>query len=159
MQTLRTLFRDRRDAERAMFWLREHGYREEEIGIVLHDAAHGRAVTPHFGRSEEQSLGEALPMTGVVAGISVAAAFAGAVLIVGPAGLLAAGPLALLLGALGAVSAGGIAGVLIGAGIPHSDAERYADELKQGAVLISITPHPEDEKAVREVFAEHTGIA
>ena len=48
---------------------RERGYREDEIGIVLHDAAHGSKVTPRFGRSEEQSLGEALPMTGVVAGI------------------------------------------------------------------------------------------
>lgn len=159
MLTLRTLFRDRRAAEGAILWLRERGYREDEIGIVLQDAAHGSKVTPHFGRSEEQSLGEALPMTGVVAGISVVAAFAGAVLIVGPAGLLAAGPLALLLGALGAVSAGGIAGVLIGAGIPHTEAERYADELKQGAVLISVTPHAEDESAVRELFAEHAGIA
>jgi hypothetical protein len=159
MQTLRTLFRDRRTAEGALAWLREHGYREDEIGIVLHDAAHGREVSPLFGRSEEQSLGEALPITGATAGISIAAAFAGAVLIVGPLGLLAAGPLALLLGALGAVSAGGIVGVLIGAGIPHSEAERYADELKKGAVLMSVTPHEGDEKAVREVFAELADVA
>jgi len=159
MRTLRTLFRDRRDAEGAMLWLRERGYREDEISIVLYDAAHEREITPLYGRSEEQSLGEALPMTGAAAGISLAAAFAGAVLIVGPAGLIAAGPLALLLGALGAVSAGGIVGVLIGAGIPHTEAERYADELKQGAVLMSVTPRDGDEKAVREVFAEHAGIA
>jgi hypothetical protein len=156
MQMLTTLFRDRHDAEQATYWLRERGYREDEIGVVVHDSAH---AGPHFGRSEEQSLGEALPMIGATAGISLVAAFAGSMLIVGPAGLLAAGPLALLLGALGAVSAGGIAGVLIGAGIPHDEAERYADELKRGAVLMSVTPHEGDEKAVREVFAEVAGAA
>jgi hypothetical protein len=156
MHTFTRLFRDRHDAEDVLFRLRKRGYRQDEIGIVVHDAAH---QGPRAGRSEEQSLGEGLPLMGAATGISAAAALAGSMLVMGPAGLLAAGPLALFLGAVGAVSAGGIAAVLIGAGIPHNEAERYADELKKGGVLLSVKPHPGDEETVRGLFSEVAGAA
>lgn len=144
------LCRTHEDAESAVTWLRERRYAGEEIGLVLYEDAALRKVdkTP-----EEQALRHALPLAGAGVGISAASAIAGVALVGGPAGLAVAGPLALLLSTVGALSIGGIVGILEGAGISDDDSERYADELKRGGVLVSVTPHPGDEDAVRAFFA------
>jgi hypothetical protein len=146
-----TLCRTRGDAEDLLAWLRARGYRDDELGLVLY----GEQALSQGGKqvSEEQAMRHAFPMLGAASGVSVAAAVAGIALVTGPAGLMIAGPLALLLAAVGVISAGGIVGILAGAGIPNDDAERYADELKTGAVIVSVTAHKGDERAVHAFFA------
>jgi len=145
-----TLCRTREDAEYVVTWLRECGYAGEEIGLVLYEDDALRKVdkTP-----EEQALRHALPLAGASVGISTVSMIAGVALAVGPAGVAVAGPLALLLSTVGALSIGGIVGMLEGAGISDDDSERYADELKRGGVLVSVTPRAGDEEAVRAFFA------
>jgi hypothetical protein len=149
MEQVTTLCRTREEAEDVIAWLRERGYAYDEIGVIIHtDAQRRKDKVP-----EEQALRHALPMMGAATGVSVAAGLAGIALVAGPVGLGVAGPLALLLVGMGAVSAGGIVGILAGAGIPNDDAERYADELQQGGVVLSVVPHAGDEDAVRNFFA------
>jgi len=144
------LCRTHEDAEYAVTWLRRRGYGTEEIGLVLYEDSALQKVdkTP-----EEQALRHALPLASASVGISTVSMIAGVALAGGPAGLAAAGPLALLLSAVGALSFGGIVGMLEGAGIPNDDTERYADELKRGGVIVSVTPHPGDDEAVHAFFA------
>lgn len=73
---------------------------------------------------------------------------------VGP--FLAAGPIlaALSSAAIGA-TAGGIAGGLIGMGIPEADAKRYEGRVKTGNVLISVhTDDPGDLARARDIFRQ-----
>lgn len=56
---------------------------------------------------------------------------------VGP--LLAAGPIVAALAGAGVGSAiGGVAGALIGMGLPEIEAKRYEEEIKRGRILVSV---------------------
>ena len=56
---------------------------------------------------------------------------------IGP--LIAAGPIVAALAGAGAGSAiGGIAGALIGLGLPELEAKRYEEAIKQGRILVSV---------------------
>src|SRR5260370_40509652 len=97
MRTVTVLFRHRYDAEEGIAWLRERGYADNEIGIVLHSPVPVSVGATGGMAPEEQAMRHALPIMGTAAGISVAAVTAGIALTVGPAGLVARGALARLL--------------------------------------------------------------
>ena len=69
-------------------------------------------------------------------------------------GIILAGPLAAALagGGAGAV-AGGLIGGLVGLGIPESNAQAYHEALRDGGVVIGVTPHEEmDAAAIQRDF-------
>lgn len=76
---------------------------------------------------------------GLLAGI-------GALAIPGVGPLIAAGPLlAALSGAAAGATVGGIAGALIGMGIPEIEAKRYENRIAEGNILISVHTTTGDE--------------
>lgn len=126
-------------AEDAVDSLKDSGFRSTDISVLFpdnqgsKDFAHERhtkapegAIT---GGGSGMVLGGAL---GWLAGI-------GALAIPGVGPFIAAGPVMAMLGGIGVGGAiGGIAGALVGLGIPEYEAKRYEGRIKGGGILLSV---------------------
>jgi hypothetical protein len=153
------LFMDRDSAEREYEAARARGYDPKDINVVMTEEGRKR----HFGQGVTTELGnKSLEGAGVGGGIgavtggALAAIAAAATVAVPGLGLLVAGPIvAALAGAgAGAVVGGGI-GALVGAGIPEERVKEYESGLKDGGILMGVTPKtPED----RAYFEEEWGV-
>jgi hypothetical protein len=133
------------EATRAIFALREAGFREDQIGVA------GPRVGAETPRSEDFSglpndptrtrweegtgIGAAV---GGVAGLGLGAAVAlGLMSPLGP--VVAGGTLvALVASAGGGAAVGTIVGGLIGLGIPEGDAQWYVAEVEAGRVVVTV---------------------
>lgn len=149
------VFETRAAAERAVADLRAAGYRDDQISIIARDER-GNTVhtdaTGHNNAADGAALGVATG-AGVAALGSLAVSF-GVIPVIGP--ILAAGPIAaaVLSGATGA-AVGGIAGALIGSGIPEEDARFYEEEVKAGRYVVSV--HGDRAADASAVYTRHGG--
>ena len=140
-------FVDRTSAERAYDSLAERGYRPEEINLIMSDEARKR----HFGTDKSTDLGNKAAeggTTGAViggsAGAIIGALTAAGTLALPGLGLVLAGPIAAALAGLGVGGAtGGLVGALIGAGIPEDRAKKYEKDIKDGRIVMGVTPRNE----------------
>ena len=148
------VFETRAAADRAVSDLRAAGYRDDQIGVVAKDDRGKTVRTDGAGdnAAEGAAIGAATGAGALALG-SLAVTF-GVIPVVGP--LLAVGPLAAALISAGAgAAAGGIAGALIGWGIPEEDAKYYEGELKSGRYLVTVDAG--DRGDARGVFTRHGG--
>lgn len=114
------------------------GFTEEHIGVASRHEDTGHQATPE---SDESHAGTGAA-SGAAAGLGVGALWgigivAGALPAIGP--VIAGGALAAILASAatgGAVA--GLAGALIGLGIPKEDAEYYESELKEGRTIVTV---------------------
>jgi uncharacterized protein (TIGR02271 family) len=131
------VFRERPDAERAIEELQRMGFRDDQIGFVMHGAegVQGTTATEVDSHAGEGALSGALAGAGLGGLIAAAAAL----LIPGFGPVIAGGILATVVGgaAVGAV-AGGIVGALVGLGVPKEEAEYYEGEFKEGRILVTV---------------------
>ncbi len=150
------VFRTREAADQAVADLRAAGYREDQIGLVAKD---GRGKTVRT-----DAAGETYADEGAVAGVTAGAAagavvgagiLAGVIPVIGP--VLAVGTLGtILLNAAGGAAIAGLAGALIGWGIPEEDARYYEGEVNAGRYLVTVD-HTGRTDNPREVFTRHGG--
>jgi len=133
------VFADQRHAQKAAQELKDAGFREDQIGVV----AQAKDNTGTGGAAEEHGshvVGGAV--TGVVAGAGVGALWCLGIVTLGiPAiGPVIAGGIfaALLASAAGGAVIAGIAGALIGLGIPEEEAHYYEGEMKSGRTLVTV---------------------
>lgn len=133
------IYPDQLTAEDAVDTLKDSGFRTTDISVLFpdnqgaKDFAHEKhtkapegAVT---GGSSGAVIGGAL---GWLAGI-------GALAIPGAGPFIAAGPIMGMLGGIGVGTAiGGVAGALIGLGIPEYEAKRYEGRIRRGSILLSV---------------------
>jgi uncharacterized protein (TIGR02271 family) len=133
------LFDNHAEAQRAINQLKRVGFTEKEIGVTARD-------TDSDGRAGRADKGGTHATEGAVAGVAAGAGvgalwglgiLAGALPAIGPA--IAGGTLAVILSsaAAGAATAG-VAGALIGAGIPEDEAKYYESEFQAGRVLVTV---------------------
>ena len=143
------MFRDRESAERAYASLSGRGYTKDDITLLMSEEARKR----HFGHGEETELGtKAAEGAGIGAAVggglgAVLAALAAAGTIALPGiGLIAMGPIAAALtgGAVGAAG-GGLLGALIGSGIPEEQAKRYEGGIREGHIVMGVSPRTEED--------------
>lgn len=139
------LYNTPESANRAYDELRnKHGYRSEDIDVVMSDATRDRYVEAGgtmLKVEEGNKAAEGLATGGAIGGgigAALAAMFAvGANLVVPGVGLVIAGPIAAALAGAGAGAAtGGIIGALVGAGIPEDRAMVYEKGLMDGGVVV-----------------------
>jgi hypothetical protein len=146
------MFRDRDSAERAYGSLTSRGYGKDDVTLLMSDEARRR----HFGEdSPRTELGtkaaEGAGIGAVVGGglgaLLGALAAAGTIALPG-IGLIALGPIAAALagGATGAVG-GGLVGALIGTGIPEERAREYDRGLREGNIVMGVTPRTDEDAA------------
>jgi hypothetical protein len=144
---LTALFRDRESTENAYTAMRERGYTENEINLLM--SAETRK-NYYSDKNDESDLGNKAAET---AGIGSAVggtigAIVGLITVIASSvaipgiGLIVAGPLA---AGLAGASAGGIAGAIIGVGIPEDRAKTYEAGIKEGNVVLGVYPKNEED--------------
>jgi orotidine-5'-phosphate decarboxylase len=136
-------------AHRVVEDLTNSGFKRADIGLALRDE--NNAYASHIGE-EDVGGAEGASFGATVGGVLGAVVGLGAIVVPGIGPIVAAGPLAAALGALtgaavgattGAVT-GGITASLVDVGIPEDEAHYYAESLRRGAALVSVTAHEAD---------------
>lgn len=141
------MFRDRDSAERAYNALHSRGYTKDDVNVIMSDDARKR----HFSadRDNDTDLGNKA-LEGAGAGSAIGGtlgAIVGAIAAIGTSvalpglGLIVAGPLAAGLAGAGAGGlTGGLLGALVGSGIPEDRAKVYESGIKEGNIVMGVTP-------------------
>jgi hypothetical protein len=165
------VFSTRENAERAYDSLIQKGYQQDEITVLMSDKTRDTHFDDntdrHDAKHRDSDLGNKA-MEGAGTGSAIggtAGAILGAIVATGVSvalpglGLVLAGPLAGgLIGAGAGGLTGGIIGALIGAGIPKERAERYEKHIKDGNIVIGITPRDENDAiAIQEDWRSYQG--
>ena len=139
-------------AERAVAQLKQIGYGQNEITIVMKDRGAADNLAHDTGARSMEGVGAGAAIGGTLGAVLAGLLAVGSVTIPG-VGLLAAGPLAAMLAGAGA---GGIAGGLIGwltsLGIPEDVAPYYERGLTEGGVVVAASAHPGDEARVQQIL-------
>ncbi len=161
------LFPDRNSAESAYQAVTERGYSRDDVNLVMSDEARARhfagteSVETELGSKAAQGAGIGGAIGGSLGAIVAAIAAVGTSLVVPGLGLVVAGPLAAAIAGAGAGGAtGGIIGALIGYGIPEERVEHYEEGIRNGGILMGVTPRSDDdamhfENKFKESKGEH----
>jgi len=128
------LFDSRQNAQQAVRDLRQAGFTENQIGVVAREDA-----TTETSKGTHAAEGAAI---GVATGAGVGALWALGIAAnvlpgIGPAvsgGIIAS----LLASAAGGAAVAGVAGALIGLGVPEEEARYYEGEVKAGRTLVTV---------------------
>ena len=149
------VFATQASAEKAYADLRAEGFRDDEIGLVGKDMK-GNVVRKGTAHGNNAGEGAAIgAAAGIAGGAAVGAGIiAGVIPVIGP--ILAIGTLGtILLNAAGGAVIAGIAGSLIGWGIPAEDAKYYEERVNEGHYLV--TAKCENHKNALPIFTRHGG--
>src|SRR6202167_3964059 len=152
------IFHNQNQAERVVDRLREEGFSNDDISVLLQDSkgskdfAHKKDTKAPEGTTTGVATGGILGGTlGLLAGI-------GALAIPGVGPFIAAGPIMGALAGLGVGGAvGGLIGALVGMGIPEYEAKRYEGHIKEGGVLLSVHCDTAAEITRAKDLLKHTG--
>jgi hypothetical protein len=158
------LFRDRESAERAYSSLTERGYGQDDVNLVMSDETRKKHFSvddreTELGSKALKGAGTGAAVGGAVGATLAAIAAIGTTLALPGLGLLVAGPLAAALAGAGAGGAtGGLIGALIGAGIPEERVKDYEEGIKNGGIMMGVTPRtPEDAAYFEEDWKKNRG--
>jgi uncharacterized protein (TIGR02271 family) len=139
------IFPTRTQAENAIRDLKAAEFEDDRLGLIARNAS--GELTDDSGETyaEEGAVSGAVAGAGIgtLIGIGVVA---NVVPVIGPA--LVGGTLGVILtNALGGAAVAGLAGALIGWGIPEEDAKYYEDEVKAGRFLVTVDAGNRSEEA------------
>jgi len=153
-RTVVGLFDTTEHAEQAVRGLQTKGFARENIGVAVQSREQATAMGGNTTSTEESAGAGALTGT-AVGGLLGLLVGLGTITLPGIGPVATAGTLATTLGstALGAglgAATGGLIGGLVGMGIPEEDAHVYAEGLKRGGTLVSISTT--DERQANEAI-------
>ena len=139
------LFRDRESTEGAYQTLRDRGYTDDEINVMMSDKTrdtyYKNGAVTELGNKATEGAGVGGAIGGALGAIIGGVAAIGTNLLLPGLGLVIAGPLAAALAGAGAGGfTGGLVGALIGWGIPEERAKVYESGIKNGGTVIGVTP-------------------
>ncbi|HVA33379.1 MAG TPA: general stress protein [Candidatus Baltobacteraceae bacterium] len=150
------LFYNRHDAEMAVRMLRDLGYGEDEISVMMSDQTRTREFAEATGTKAAEGTTAGGLIGGTLGGIAAAMSttIAGTVITGGAALPFMAGPIAAVLAGIGAGGiVGGVIGALVGAGIPEHRAHEIEAGLKEGGIMVAVAPREEPQRQrVNEVL-------
>ena len=141
------VFETKARADRAVSDLQAAGFDEDDIGMIHRDRE-GKTVK---SGAADDTYAEEGAAAGAIAGAAGGALvgvgiIAGVIPVLGP--VLALGTLGtILLNAAGGAAIAGLAGALIGWGIPEEDAEYYESEVKAGRFLVTVNANDREDEA------------
>jgi hypothetical protein len=151
------IYPQRTGAETALDALRDSGFRNTDVSILLPEH-----VVPKDHLPEATKAPEGLA-TGATSGAVIGGTFGwltgvGALAIPGLGPFIAAGPILATLAGIGVGGAvGGFSGGLIGLGIPEHEAKHYAGRVEQGEILLSVHCGSTEEVRNAEEIMQRTG--
>jgi hypothetical protein len=145
------MFSDKDSSEGAYKSLRDRGYTDDEINVMMSDDTRkkyygdGQAET-ELGSKSAQGTGIGGAIGGTLGAVIAGVAALGTNLVLPGVGLVVWGPLAAALAGAGAGGlTGGIVGALIGAGIPEERAKAYEEGIKGGGTVFGVTPRNDED--------------
>lgn len=139
------LFRDRDSTERAYTSLRNRGYTDDDINVMMSDETRNSWFSDDddsaLGSKALEGAGAGSAIGGTLGAIIGGIAAIGTNVLIPGLGLVVAGPLAAALAGAGAGGlTGGLVGALIGSGIPEEHAAEYERGIKEGGAVVGVTP-------------------
>jgi hypothetical protein len=164
-RVLTGMFRDRESTENAYNTLHERGYTSDDINLIMSDDtrkthyANDISDETEIGTKAAEHAGKGSAIGGTIGAIAGVIAAIGTSVVIPGLGILIAGPIAAGLAGAGAGGlAGGIIGALVGSGIPEARAKLYESGVKEGNVVISVTPkNAEDAEYLSNKWRENRG--
>ena len=142
------LFRSREDTERAYRSLRDKGYTDREINIMMSDLTRDKYYRDNteIGSKALEGAGVGGAIGGAIGAIVGGIAAIGTALTIPGLGLVVAGPIAAALAGAGAGGAtGGLIGTLIGWGIPEERAKHYEAGIREGGTVVGVRPRSRED--------------
>lgn len=148
------IFETEREANNVIVRLKEIGYHQDDITVI---AKNRKMLDRLQGNTDKMGTGAAIG--GTLGGIAASLPALGVLAIPGIGPILAAGPLAVI---LGGVIAGGVTGGIIGAflemGVSEKDAEDYQYQLDQGKIIVLVENRENMRKDVYRTFRENNSL-
>lgn len=151
------LFYDRDSAERAYQSVSDRGYTADDVNLAMSNETRKKhfgsqqTATTELGNKAAEGAGIGGAVGGTVGAVLAALTAAGTSIALPGLGLVIAGPLAAAAAGAGAGAAtGGLLGALIGWGIPEERVKRYENGLKEGGILMGVTPRSDEDAAYFE---------
>ena len=137
------LFRKTVAAERAIHDLKDAGFTDQQIGVLMRDKDEARRVAGQTGTKAGEAAAAGAITGGALGGLVGVLAGIGALVIPGIGPIIAGGALdSTLAGAGIGAAAGGLLGALVGMGIPEEEARYYELGLQEGGILVSVDAGP-----------------
>lgn len=144
------MFRDRDMTEKAYQSLRDRGYSEDEINVLMSDETRDKyykdGVETELGNKALEGTGAGAAIGGTLGAVIGGIAAIGTNVLLPGLGLVVSGPIvAALVGAGAGGATGGLVGALIGWGIPEERAALYETGIREGGTVVGVKPRtPED---------------
>lgn len=133
------IFPDQLTAEDAVDSLKDAGFRNTDISVLFPDNQGSMDFAHEKGTKAPERAVAGGASGAVIGGALGWLAGIGALAIPGAGPFIAAGPIMGMLGGIGlGTTIGGVAGALIGLGIPEYEAKRYEGRIQRGGILMSI---------------------
>ena len=138
--TIVGVFEDRSHADQAVAELKRAGFRDDQIGVAMPHTEKSTKSTATATSGE--TYAEEGAAAGVLAGLGLGAlaglgVLSGVIPVIGPA--IAAGTLSVIVSnAVAGAAIAGLAGALIGYGIPEEEARYYEGEFKAGRTIVTV---------------------
>ena len=145
------LFRDRESTEGAYRSLRDRGYTDDEINVLMTDETRDKYyknsdVIPDDDTKALEGAGTGGAIGGTLGAIIGGIAAIGTNVILPGLGLVVWGPIAAALAGAGAGGlTGGLVGALIGWGIPEDRAKHYEEGIRGGGTVLGVTPRTDED--------------
>lgn len=159
------LFNDRDSTDKAYGSLRDRGYSDDDINLMMSDKTRDTwfdgedAGDTALGSKALEGAGAGSAIGGTLGAIIAGIAAIGTNVLLPGLGLVVAGPLAAALAGAGAGGlTGGLVGALIGSGIPEERAKLYEEGVKNGGAVVGFTPrNDEDATYFENEFKNYNG--
>ncbi|MCD9189589.1 MAG: CsbD family protein [Pyrinomonadaceae bacterium] len=162
-QMLTGLFRDRDSADRAYKSVRDRGYTDDDVNLLMSDQTRDTWFdgddSTELGSKALEGAGAGSAIGGTLGAIIGGIAAIGTNVILPGLGLIVAGPIAAALAGAGAGGlTGGLVGALIGSGIPEERAKLYDEGVRNGGAVIGVNPRtPEDAEYFENEWRNYKG--
>lgn len=136
------LFTDRESTESAYKSLRDRGYNDDDINVVMSDDTRKKYYgDTELGTKAAEGTGIGGAIGGTLGAVIGGIAAVGTNLVLPGLGLIVWGPIAAALAGAGAGGlTGGLVGMLVGAGIPEDRAKAYEEGIKNGGTVFGVRP-------------------
>ncbi|HZH73616.1 MAG TPA: hypothetical protein VFD91_14045 [Mariniphaga sp.] len=156
-------FKNLESAERAYKRLRERGYSDNDINIIMSEDSmknyfnDDKSKESKIGNKAKEGAGTGATVGGVIGATAGIVAAIGTSLLIPGLGIVIAGPVAAGLAGAGAGGiTGGIIGALVGAGMPKERALKYEQGIKEGDIVLAVeVRNEEDARYFEEEWANY----
>jgi hypothetical protein len=144
------MFRDRESTEGAYRSLRDRGYSDDDINVMMSDETRDKYYSDGDsdleGNKALEGTGAGAAIGGTLGAIIGGIAAIGTNVLLPGLGLVVWGPIAAGLAGAGAGGlTGGLVGALIGWGIPEDRAREYETGIREGGTVLGVNPRTDED--------------